>query len=261
MRPGDAVLPYAPGSAPYVLALDIGTRRDYSACAVAHTEHRTSGRVVVVDRVLIWEPAKQSDGRVDLEEVQDAVERLARAYHAPVHFDRMMAEQLTGNLLRKGITCREYVFSSAGANRLARGLYIALRDRALSIPDDPELIAELKTARMIERGPGVVKMENPTGTHDDAATVVGMAVAVLSATPDATASLSLPSLDKLPAHLRKPAATRSVVDVARAQQRHTGTLAHGPEPSRVRHALRGLRGGPDPLGPAGPGAGAGGSGR
>lgn len=255
IRPGESVLAYSSAAGPYLVTLDVGTRRDYSAAAVSHTEHRASGRVIVVDRVVIWQPPSGPGGRVDLAEVQESVERLAREYHAPVWADRMQSEQMIGNLTRSGIICHEYVFSSAGANRLARGLFIALRDRALSIPDDAELIAELKTARMVERGPGVVKLENPTGTHDDAATVVGMAVAVLTARPDAVGSISVPSLDRLPVALAKPARTRSVVDVARTQHHRTpspGPSLGGPSPSRVRHALAGLRGGPTgPLGPEG----------
>ncbi|HEY9377554.1 MAG TPA: hypothetical protein VIQ02_10725 [Jiangellaceae bacterium] len=44
----------------------------------------------------------------------------------------------------------------------------------MSIPDDPELVAELQTARLVETGPGTVKLQNPPGTHDDLAVAVGM---------------------------------------------------------------------------------------
>ena len=49
VRTGDPVLPPREGVR-YTAALDIGTRRDLSALAVAHTETRQAGRVVV-DRV------------------------------------------------------------------------------------------------------------------------------------------------------------------------------------------------------------------
>jgi hypothetical protein len=66
------------------------------------------------------------------------------------------------------------VFSASGVNRLAKALHVALRDHALSIPDDEELITELKTARLVETGPGTVKMVNPGRTHDDAAVALGV---------------------------------------------------------------------------------------
>jgi sirohydrochlorin ferrochelatase len=37
---------------------------------------------------------------------------------------------------------------------------------------------------MVETGPGLVKMSNPPGTHDDVLTVVGMIVADLTDSPE-----------------------------------------------------------------------------
>jgi hypothetical protein len=64
----------------------------------------------------------------------------------------------------------------SGANRLAKAMFTALRDRAVEIPDDPELVSELQTARMVETGPGTVKLQNAAGTHDDPVVAVGMTV-------------------------------------------------------------------------------------
>ena len=47
--------------------------------------------------------------------------------------------------------------TASGASRLAKALYGALRDRALSLPDDEETRAEFVTTRMVETGPGTVK--------------------------------------------------------------------------------------------------------
>jgi hypothetical protein len=43
----------------------------------------------------------------------------------------------------------EFVFSQANANKLAKGLFVALRDRSVVLPDDAELISELQTARLV----------------------------------------------------------------------------------------------------------------
>jgi hypothetical protein len=91
---------------------------------------------------------------------------------------------MTTNLTRDGVRVEEYVFSQAGANRLAKTLFIALRDHAISLPDDPELTSELQTVRLVETGPGTVKLVNPAGTHDDLAVAVGMCVASLAEQPD-----------------------------------------------------------------------------
>ena len=170
------------GGVQYVAALDVGTRRDLTALAVGHLERRAEGRVVVIDRVLYWRPSQ--GGRVDLSEVEAATLRLCRQYRARLRFDRMQAEQLTSNLTRAGVQVREYVFSAQGANRLARAIHGALRDRSLSLPDDPEVRDEFLTTRLVETAPGVVKLSNPRGAHDDIVTAVGMVVADLTERPD-----------------------------------------------------------------------------
>jgi hypothetical protein len=88
----------------------------------------------------------------------------------------------------------EFVFSSAGANRLARSLFVALRDHAVSLPDDEEVVSELCSVRMVETGPGLVKMSNPPGTHDDAATAIAMVIADLTERPGyGSASITVPT--------------------------------------------------------------------
>jgi hypothetical protein len=119
VRTGDPVLAPRTG-ARYVAALDVGTRRDLSALAVAHTESRSGGRVVIVDRVISWRPGAGVAGRVDLTDVENAVERVCKAYRAKLRFDRSQAEQLSQNLTKCGIRVEEFVFSQAGANRLRR---------------------------------------------------------------------------------------------------------------------------------------------
>lgn len=167
----------------YVAALDIGTRRDLTALAVGHVEHREAGRAVVIDRVLYWRPS-DSDGRVSLREVEAAALRVCREYGAKLRFDRMQAEQMVSNLEREGIRTEEFVFSTAGANRLARSLWGVLRDRALELPDDPEVRNEFLSTRLVESGPGTVKLDNPPRTHDDLVVAVGMVVADLLGKPE-----------------------------------------------------------------------------
>jgi hypothetical protein len=75
IRGGDPVLPYRPGTR-YVAALDVGTRRDMTALAVAHNESSSAGRRVVVDRVIYWRPRPGIGGRVDLAEVEQTVRRV-----------------------------------------------------------------------------------------------------------------------------------------------------------------------------------------
>lgn len=188
IRPTDAVLSPDPRRE-YVAGLDVGTRRDLTALVVGHIERRSNGRVVVIDRAQYWRPSSSRGGRVDLSEVEAFTLALCRMYGARLRFDRMQAEQMTTNLIRAGVVCREYLFTSAGANRLARGLWGALRDRALSLPDEDEVRAEFVAARLVETGPGTVKLVNPPGAHDDIVVAVGMVVADLTERAEISAGL------------------------------------------------------------------------
>lgn len=182
VRAGVSTLPPRPG-VEYVIGLDIGVRRDLTALAVAHVETRDAGRVVIVDRVMSWRP--EPGQRVDLAEVEAAALRVCKQYNnAKLRFDRSQAEQLVSNLIRAGVKPEEYVFSSAGASKLARALAVALRDRALELPDDEETRSQFLTTRLVETGPGVIKLQNPRGTHDDIPTAVGMTVVDLMARPE-----------------------------------------------------------------------------
>lgn len=192
IRAGVAVLPPHPGTR-YVAALDVGTRRDLTALSIGHAEQRHGGLHVVVDRVVSWSPADSANGRVDLAEVEATTLRLCREYRVhKLRFDRMQAEQLAQNLGRAGLQVQEYVFSSAGANRVARGLFNALRDRALELPDDATTREQFLSTRLVETGPGVVKLANPVGHHDDIPTTVGMIVAELTANPHMGGQVTVP---------------------------------------------------------------------
>lgn len=238
IRPGPTVLPRRAGLE-YVAALDVGTRRDLTALAVGHTEQHEAGRVIVIDRVIHWRPADSAGGRVDLTDVEAAALRLCREYRVTrLRFDRMQAEQLTMNLARAGVRTVEYVFSQSGANRLARTLFTALRDRAVSLPDDEELRREATTARLVETGPNVVKMMNPPGFHDDVLTAVGMVLVDLSERPGYAPSgpaIGRPSGRKLEA--------RDTRSVAEALAQPTGRVAAMLVRRRAAEGPRGLPGG------------------
>jgi len=232
-RAGDVVLDPVRGRT-YVAALDVGTRRDLTAFAIGHMEPTSAGRKVVIDRVRSWKPKDGEGGRVDLAEVEATVRRLCREYGvSKFRFDRMQAEQLSQNLAKTGLRIDEYVFSATGANRLARTLQVALRDRAIELPDDPELQTELLTVRMVETGPGVVKMNNPEGTHDDVVTAVAMVAAELTAQPDCgPASVSVPTRKLGP---RATATTREAIT-----HNSTGRVALTLARSAQRRSPRGV---------------------
>lgn len=182
IRAGSVIIPAQRGRE-YVAALDVGTRRDLTALVVGHAERDSTGRRIVIDVVRYWRPTRTE--RVDLDEVETSALALCREYGVRrLRFDRMQAEQLTRNLDRAGVRTDEYVFSASGANRLARALASAIRDHGLSLPDDEEVRSEFLTTRLVETGPSTLKLSNPTGSHDDIVTAVGMVLVDLAERPE-----------------------------------------------------------------------------
>jgi phage FluMu gp28-like protein len=78
-------------------------------------------------------------------------------------------------LQEKGVHVEEFTFSSASVGRLASVLHVLLRDRALALPDDPELLDELANVRLRETSPGVLRMDHDPDKHDDRAIALAMA--------------------------------------------------------------------------------------
>lgn len=185
VRSSPAVLPPADG-VKYLAALDLGTRRDYSALAVGHAE----GDRLVVDLVKHWRPRKGRN--VVLGDVEAFTLETCRRYGARLLFDRHQAEQMSQNLASAGVRAREFVFSSSNATRLAKSLVTMLRDHRIELPCDDELVSELRTARLRETGSGA-KIVNPSGTHDDLVVTVGMLCAELGGAVRAPMQLVVPT--------------------------------------------------------------------
>jgi hypothetical protein len=175
----------------YTMALDVGTRRDSTVLAIGHLEPSSAGRKVVIDRVLRWTGSRSDP--VSLGEVETALLACWRSYGRPrLCYDFHQAAQLTERLKGAGVTCEEFTFSTAGVNRLARVLFAALRDRAISLPDDEALIAELGSVRLVETGPGLVRLDHRSGEHDDQAVTIAMVAASLLERPTGVVRILIP---------------------------------------------------------------------
>lgn len=114
--------------------------------------------------------------------VQEAkIEAAARRFgNARVTIDSTgIGDPVVEELRRRGIDIREedvFKFSQTSRTNLLNNLAILLENRKIRIPDDPELLDELKsfTIEMNEKGRAVIKC--PDGLHDDR--VMSLALAV-----------------------------------------------------------------------------------
>lgn len=193
----------------YVIGLDIGVTNDRTAAVVAHlergtdrgspdrwndnrgesefltrwraerfgerrpVEHQTEAVKVVVDRIAVWAGSRLKP--VSLTEVTDWVFQAAVDYGGIVAYDPYQAVQLSQELRAQGVLTEPFTFSSGSVGRLAATLHRLLREKALAIPRDPDLIDELVNVRLRETSPGVFRLDHDRGKHDDRAIALALA--------------------------------------------------------------------------------------
>jgi phage terminase large subunit-like protein len=94
---------------------------------------------------------------VKLAEVEEYLLQISRHYRGTVVFDPWQAVQLSQGLRRRGVSVAEYPFTAQSVGRIAQTLYLLLRDHALRLADDAELLDELANVRLRETSPGVLR--------------------------------------------------------------------------------------------------------
>ena len=166
----------------YLVTLDYGPKRDRTVVAVCHAERLSeapgASRRVVLDRMRVWQGSRFRS--VSLTDVEEFVAEVSHRYNrAVVHCDPYQSIGLIQRLNARGVRAVEFPFTSVSVNRVASALMVAFQNGLIVLPDDRELRDELSRVRLKQTGPGSLKLDNPSGTHDDRATVLGMACAML----------------------------------------------------------------------------------
>jgi hypothetical protein len=139
---------------------------------------------VALDRMLVWQGSRRQS--VSLDVVEAAVLEAHGAYCSPpLVADPWQSAQICQRLRRRGVRVVEYAFSSQSVSRLALRPHGLIRDRALSLPDDAELLDELAAVRLRETSPGVHRLDHDAGRHDDRAVALALGAEHLLSRPAA----------------------------------------------------------------------------
>jgi hypothetical protein len=169
----------------YMLGLDLGLKRDRTVAAVAHAERPAEPGAsprVALDRMGVWTPTR--DRPVQLVDVERWVVEAARTYPGTkVILDPWQAIGLAQRLRSRGVQVEEFTFHPGSVGRLAATLHLLIKNRALDLPDDPELLDELANVRLAETSPGIVRMQHDPDRHDDRAIALALAAHRLLAVP------------------------------------------------------------------------------
>lgn len=186
----------------YVVALDLGITNDRTVACVAHAEpivvrtaeerlawgrlvnEQVTGHRIVLDRIEVWQGSRKAP--VQLDGVEEWIDTSARSYgRARVVVDPYQAVGMAQRLRSRGLQVTEHHFGQASNGRLASTLHLLLRNRALALPDDPDLLDELLNVRLRETTPGVMRMDHDPDKHDDRAITLALAAVHLLERPAA----------------------------------------------------------------------------
>jgi phage terminase large subunit-like protein len=167
----------------YVVGLDVGVVNDRTCAVVAHADpverlldDRTvvSEVRVVVDRVKTWSGSRANPVR--LADVGDWLQFTSQQYrNAAVVYDPWQSVELAQRLQSAGVPVEQFNFTQASVGKLALTLYELLRARRLALPESDGLLDELRTVRLLEKSPGIYRIDHDPGNHDDQVIALSLA--------------------------------------------------------------------------------------
>jgi hypothetical protein len=167
-------LPVQP-STEYRVAIDAAFKRDRFAMGIAHLEERS----VVVDRIRYWTPPREKGQDLDPDVVVDEIVSEIRPYGV----DKLYGDQFADVPLKRrfadsGITFVERPQSAPSSFEMWKNLRAVLRASLASLPDDREMIKELKglVASKTRTKVTHVGAPNVRGRFDDIAKVIALLV-------------------------------------------------------------------------------------
>ena len=176
----------------YLITGDLAYRRDMTAVAVMHIEHdepiwdqglmRPPRRRLVVDALRVWRAER--GGTIDTLDVENVLEQLAREYNAPILLDEAQAQHLVERLRYRGVRAHSRQATQSSNSREVVKLMSLLRDHAIELPADDDLIDEIVNVPVIETAPNMYKLgdERRRGSHHDRTSAIAMGVLALEET-------------------------------------------------------------------------------
>ena len=166
----------------YVCGVDVGVKFDATAIAVGHSERRDGERHVVLDALEVFRPRRGVP--VPLADVEQRVETLAKRYSpCEVRFDPSQALSMVQSLAARGVSVQENPITARWNDRMATLLHTMLRDGLVDLPDEPELLDELRSVRVVETSQGLLSIDSTPGRHDDQVDALGIVAMELMSRP------------------------------------------------------------------------------
>ncbi len=158
-------------SGPVAVGVDIGITRDRSFIAAVTKDAGTG--LFWVKHLLGYKPRPEE--RVDLQDVEQDVEAVAKLYACPVFLDPHQAVLLSQRLQSRGVFTIEYQFGQKSREKLFGTLLDVIRRRQLRCAPHSDFKMEL-TALEVKESLSGYRVDHRAGAHDDATVAVALAL-------------------------------------------------------------------------------------
>ena len=161
----------------YIISVDLGLVNDKSVVAVGHSEPMSpepnAPKRVVIDSLRKWRGSRKSPVQID--DVESYLVLTSQRYNlAKILCDPWQASGMIQRLKRQGVPCEQFPFTTSSTGRIGQALHLALRNRLLWLPNDPDLLSELARVRLRETGIGQARLDHDSGDHDDQAVAIAI---------------------------------------------------------------------------------------
>jgi len=140
--------------------------------------HEATGRIRLA-QVCVWSPP--SKDRVEIEAVEETIAELHERFQFQVGADPWQAAYLIERLRKRGVPIEPVDFVANNLKSMCTATLEAFTEGRIALYNDPQLIADLKGLRVVEKSYGV-RLDSPRGLngHGDTATALAIALHVAS---------------------------------------------------------------------------------
>jgi hypothetical protein len=140
----------------YVMGIDVAKKVDFTVIIVMDACHRR----------VIWE---RRIGGMDWVVQEEAILQAARDFRVSrIRIDSTgVGDPLFDRLRFQGLPVDPFIFTNESKYQILTGLAVGIEKRAISYPNVPIMLRELRSLRAVKLPSGRSRVQAPTGSHDD----------------------------------------------------------------------------------------------
>ena len=161
----------------HAMAVDLATRSDFSVALVGHRRLISRAGQPPLDQLYVdcarcWQPTrigKMLKRKIDVEELEEEIAKVAQHYRCSILADGWSFDFFEARCRARGLVLTEASMAPSEQSKRASLLSAYFRQRRIRLPNNPELIKQLKNLRITRTSGGNSRFAAPSGRgqHDD----------------------------------------------------------------------------------------------